>query len=193
MKIYFAGPLFTPYVRQFISDHAQILRDNGIEPFVPHESFRPEVTDQMVESLIQKGLLTKEALQQKPAVKLVADLVRAGTVGRGELGLAPVTPQVIFEKDLGGLAASNAVVALLDGTQVDDGTACEIGIFHGLMREDPSKKGIIGFLTDFRALRNVENGYGINFFVLGVIEEGGMILDNFEDVVKQLKVWDAEL
>lgn len=193
MKIYFAGPLFTPYVRQFISDHAQILRDNGIEPFVPHESFRPEVTDQMVESLMQKGLLTKEALQQKPAVKLVADLVRAGTVGRGELGLAPVTPQVIFEKDLGGLAASNAVVALLDGTQVDDGTACEIGIFHGLMREDPSKKGIIGFLTDFRALRNAKNGYGINVFVLGVIEEGGMILDNFEDVIRQIKAWDAEL
>ena len=193
MKIYFAGPLFTPYVRQFISDHAQILRDNGIEPFVPHESFRPEVTDQMLESLIQQGLLTREALQQKPAVQLVADLVRAGTVGRGELGLAPVTPQVIFEKDLGGLASSNAVVAILDGTQVDDGTACEIGIFHGLMRKDPSKKGVIGYLTDFRALRNAEKGFGLNHFVLGVIEEGGMILDNFEDVIKQLKAWDAEL
>ena len=51
----------------------------------------------------------------------------------------------------------------------------------------------IGFLTDFRALRNAENGYGINFFVLGVIEEGGIILDSFDDVVEQLKVWDAEL
>ena len=45
MKIYFAGPLFTPYVRQFISEHAQILRENNIGPFVPHESFMPMVRE----------------------------------------------------------------------------------------------------------------------------------------------------
>ena len=193
MKIYFAGPLFTPYTRQFISEHAQILRDNDIEPFVPHENFRPDVSPRMVESLIRKGLLTRESLETQPITELVADLVLKGQIGRAELGLSPVTSEVIFEKDLDGLTQANAVIALLDGTQVDDGTACEIGIFYGLLRKDPSKKGIIGLMTDFRALRRADNGYGINLFVLGIIEECGVILDDFDDVVKQLKVWDAEL
>ena len=52
MKIYFAGPLFTPYVRDFISRHAQNLRDNGIDPFVPHESFKPKVTPEMASALV---------------------------------------------------------------------------------------------------------------------------------------------
>jgi nucleoside 2-deoxyribosyltransferase len=85
------------------------------------------------------------------------------------------------------------VVALLDGTQVDDGTACEIGIFYGLLREDPYKKGIAGFMTDSRGLRRIEHGYGLNLFVLGVIEECGKVFSDFEDVVDQLKAWDAEL
>ncbi|HUT15334.1 MAG TPA: nucleoside 2-deoxyribosyltransferase [Anaerolineae bacterium] len=192
MKIYFAGPLFTPYVRDFISQHAQILRDNGIDPFVPHESFKPEVSPEILESLVQKGLITQEALEKQSATDLVLTLVRKGRVKREELGLPPVTPEVIFEKDMVGVASANAVVALLDGTQVDDGTACEIGIFCGLMRTDPAKKGIIGFMTDSRGLRRADHSHGINLFVLGAIEECGMILDDFQDVIKQLQIWEAE-
>ncbi len=193
MKIYFAGPLFTPYVQEFISRHAQILRDNNITPFVPHESFKPQVTPEMVESLVEKGLLTREALEQHSATELVVGLIRKRKVKREELGLPPVTPEVIFDKDMDGVASANAVVALLDGTQVDDGTACEIGIFYGLMRNDPTKKGIAALMTDFRGLRRAGRGYGINLFVLGVIEECGKIFDDFDDLVQQLKAWEQEL
>jgi nucleoside 2-deoxyribosyltransferase len=37
MKIYFAGPLFTPYERSFIDQCAKRMRDAGMEVFVPHE------------------------------------------------------------------------------------------------------------------------------------------------------------
>ena len=43
---------------------------------------------------------------------------------------------------------------------VDDGTACEIGIFYALMQADPSKKGILGLLTDLRGTRGHE-GHGL--------------------------------
>src|SRR5437867_13455149 len=38
MRVYFAGPLFTPYERSFIDEGAARLRAEGIEVFVPHES-----------------------------------------------------------------------------------------------------------------------------------------------------------
>ena len=193
MKIYFAGPLFTPYVRDFISKHAQMLRDSGIDPFVPHESFKPEVTPEILESLVQKGLISQEALEKQSATDLVSTLVRKGRVKREELGLPPLTPEVIFEKDMVGVASAHAVVALLDGTQVDDGPACEIGIFCGLTHTDPTKKGIIGFMTDSRGLRRADHGHGINLFVLGAIEECGMIMNDFQDVIQQLQIWETEL
>lgn len=193
MKIYFAGPLFTPYVRDFISKHAQILRDNGIDPFVPHESFNPPVTPEMVDLLVEKGLLTEDQLQHLPASELVVDLMRSGKVKPQDLGLPRLSPEVIFDKDMEGVSSANAVVALLDGTQVDDGTACEIGIFYGLSCSDPTKKGIAAFMTDSRGVRKPEHGYGVNMFVLGVVEEIGQIFVDFDDVVKQLKQWEKEL
>jgi nucleoside 2-deoxyribosyltransferase len=193
MKIYFAGPLFTPYVRQFISRHAQILRDNGIDPFVPHESFNPTVTPEMIDILIERGLLTHQQLEHRPAPELVVELMRGGKIKPQELGLARFGPEEVFDKDMEGLSSANAVVALLDGTQVDDGTACEIGIFYGLSRTDPTKKGIVGFTTDSRGVRKPEHGFGINMFVLGVIDEIGQVFADFSDVVTQLKVWGQEL
>ena len=142
---------------------------------------------------MQKGLITQEALEKQSATDLVLTLVRKGQVKREELGLPPLTPEVIFEKDMVGVASANAVVALLDGTQVDDGTACEIGIFCALMRTDPAKKGIIGLMTDSRGMRRATRGHGINLFVLGAIEECGMVMNDFRDVIKQLQIWEAEL
>jgi nucleoside 2-deoxyribosyltransferase len=42
MKIYFAGPLFTPYERTFIDQCAKRMRDAGMEVFVPHEIPLPD-------------------------------------------------------------------------------------------------------------------------------------------------------
>jgi nucleoside 2-deoxyribosyltransferase len=94
----------------------------------------------------------------------------------------------IFVKDWDGLTAANACVAILDGPMVDDGTACEIGIFYALMQSDPSKKGIVGLLTDLRGTRGVE-GHGLNLFVEGCVEAGGTICRTFDEVLAVLESW----
>ncbi len=53
----------------------------------------------------------------------------------------------IFEKCISELDESNIVVAILDGTQVDDGTAWEIGYFYRTKKNDSK---IYGIRTDFR-------------------------------------------
>lgn len=143
MRVYFAGPLFTPYERGFIDECAARLRAEGHEVFVPHENVLATVT---------------------------------------------TTAAWVFEKDLGGLQWAEAVVAVLDGPMVDDGTACEIGLFYGLMEADPSKKGIVGLSTDLRGQRSGE-GHGLNLFVDGCIEAAGEICDSLDRVVEVLAGW----
>ena len=60
----------------------------------------------------------------------------------------------IFDRCREHLDRSDAVVALLDGTQVDDGTAWEIGYFYA--RRRPGKP-IIGIRTDFRKAGDTAN------------------------------------
>jgi len=87
VRVYLAGPLFTPYERSFIDECATRLRADGIEVFVPHEN---------------------------------------------ALAAGDTSATTIFAKDWKGLSDADAVVAVLDGSMVDDGTACEIGIFYAL-------------------------------------------------------------
>ncbi|MDX6466093.1 MAG: hypothetical protein QOI27_1133 [Gaiellaceae bacterium] len=141
MKVYFAGPLFTPYERGYIDECAARLRADGFDVFVPHEH---------------------------------------------ELAQSDTTAEWIFRKDMDGLGPANAVLALLDGPMVDDGTACEIGIFYALMQSDPSKKGIVGLLTDLRGTRGESNG--LNLFVEGCVEAtGGEIAGSFEGALAALR------
>ena len=143
MKIYFAGPLFTPYERSYIDECAARLRDEGFDVFVPHEH---------------------------------------------ELAVgADVTAEWIFAKDRPGIEGANAMVAVLDGPMVDDGTACEIGMFHGLMRSDPTKKGIVGLLTDIRGQRGESSG--VNLFVQGVIDDAGGIVGSIDEALVLLREW----
>jgi len=148
MKIYFAGPLFTPYERSFIDECAAKLRAAGMEVFVPHEIALPE----------------------------------------------QVTSAFIFEVDSKAVLDAHAVLALLDGPMVDDGTAVEIGIFWSAMSADPSKKGIVGLVTDTRVIRdrNMIDGKGINLFVRGCIEDRGVLVDNFDSAFEILKGWHDE-
>jgi len=148
MRIYFAGPLFTPYERGFIDECAAQLRAAGFDVFVPHEH----------------------------------ELALDGTV----------TAERIFAKDWAALSAANAVLALLDGPMIDDGTACEIGIFYALMRSDDSKKGIVGLVTDLRATRDSERegeARGLNLFVVGCIEAAGTIVTSLDAAQGVLEGW----
>jgi hypothetical protein len=113
-----------------------------------------------------------------------------------EQRLTPFTARRVFEYDHDeGLARAHAVVAWVDGPTVDDGTACEIGIFHGMMRADPWRKGILGLATDDRLRRrgaSLEHG-GLNLFVAGVIERAGGLCWSLEEVKARLLAWQAEL
>ena len=141
MRIYFAGPLFTPYERGYIDECAARLRADGFEVFVPHEN---------------------------------------------ELAQSDTTSEWIFAKDMEGLGPANAVLALLDGPMVDDGTACEIGIFFALMQSDASKKGVVGLLTDLRGTRGESTV--LNLFVQGCIEAtGGEVVGSFDEALDALR------
>lgn len=141
MRIYFAGPLFTPYERGYIDECTAQLRDDGFEVFVPHEH---------------------------------------------ELAQSNTTAAWIFAKDMEGLEPADAVLALLDGPMVDDGTACEIGIFYALMQSDSTKKGVVGLLTDLRGTRGESSG--LNLFVEGCIEAtGGEVVSSFDDALAALR------
>jgi hypothetical protein len=140
VRIYLAGPLFTPYERAYLDECAARLRAERFDVFVPHEH---------------------------------------------ALALGNPSAAEIFAKDMEGLTGAEAVLAVVDGSQVDDGTACEIGLFYALMQSDRSKKGIVGLLTDLRALR-LEEGHGLNLFVEGCVEAVGEIVESIDEAAAAL-------
>ena len=105
-----------------------------------------------------------------------------GLVGRD------ATSEEVFEVDAGGVEAADAVLAVLDGPSVDDGTACEIGLFHGLKQRDPERKGVVGLLTDLRGERRGD--FAMNLFVRGCIEAGGgAVVDSLDEALALLHRW----
>jgi len=95
----------------------------------------------------------------------------------------------VYATDLAGIQSANAVLAWLDGSQVDDGTAVEIGIFTRLCAENPSKhRAIIGLCTDIRTVRRrgVAPGDGLNLFVAGAIESVGEITWSVDEAIAAL-------
>jgi nucleoside 2-deoxyribosyltransferase len=104
--------------------------------------------------------------------------------------LADVTLEEVYRIDSEGLRSSNALVAWLDGPIVDDGTACEIGMFAELVRSGGEHyRGIVAITTDIRLERrragNVVGG-GMNLFVGGAIESSGRICHTVDEVVAAL-------
>ena len=61
------------------------------------------------------------------------------------------SPQQIFRANLQALSECDVMVAMLDGPQVDDGTAWEIGYFF------MQGKKILGIRTDFRRAGETDN------------------------------------
>ena len=64
--------------------------------------------------------------------------------------LGPKAELEIFSRCKSHLDDAGLMIALLDGSQVDDGTAWEIGYFYA--KKSPEQK-IIGIRTDFRRSR----------------------------------------
>ena len=105
--------------------------------------------------------------------------------------LADVTLDQVYRIDSEGLQSANALVAWLDGPIVDDGTACEIGMFAELVRSGGDQyRGIVAISTDIRLERrrqvNVVGG-GMNLFVAGAIETCGRICHTVDEVLAALR------
>jgi nucleoside 2-deoxyribosyltransferase len=122
------------------------------------------------------------------ATRLRADGIEVFVPHENALAAGDTSAATIFAKDWQGLSNADAVVAVLDGSMVDDGTACEIGIFYALMQADSTKKGIVGLLTDLRSTLGHE-GHGLNLFVLGCIEAAGKVCSSMDEVSSVLAEW----
>lgn len=105
--------------------------------------------------------------------------------------LTDVTLDHVYRIDSNGLHSANALVAWLDGPVIDDGTACEIGMFAELVHGGgPQYRGIVAIATDIRlARRRQQNvvGGGMNLFVGGAIESCGRIVHTIDEVVAALR------
>jgi hypothetical protein len=104
--------------------------------------------------------------------------------------LADVSVDEVYRIDTEGLRSANALVAWLDGAMVDDGTACEIGMFAQLVRSGSEDyRGIVAIATDLRLERRRQQdvvGGGLNLFVGGAIESCGKIVHTVDEVVAAL-------
>jgi hypothetical protein len=110
---------------------------------------------------------------------------------RKDLVGVDVTAEAVFAADAGGVVDADAVLAVLDGPSVDDGTACEIGLFYGLKQRDPERSGVVGLLTDLRGERRGE--FAINLFVRGCIDaSGGAVVDSLDDAIAILGRWRSD-
>lgn len=98
----------------------------------------------------------------------------------GDIGVAG-TRTDIFSEDLRTLDEASIVVALLDGADVDSGTAVEIGYAYA------KGKKIFGLLTDFRA-HPVRQGAPakINNMIWGACEEGQTIFGSLDKLAEAL-------
>lgn len=106
--------------------------------------------------------------------------------------LQELTPAEVFRVDSAGVRSANALVAWLDGPMVDDGTACEIGMFAALAASgDPRYRGIVAIVTDLRLerRRGVAPGDGMNLFVTGAIASCGRVCWSVDEAVETLRAW----
>jgi hypothetical protein len=105
----------------------------------------------------------------------------------------PFDAPTILSVDSAGIRDSQAMVAILDGPAIDDGTACEVGIYSELVRTRPDRyRGIVGYSVDWRLKRRLDAGMvdgGLNLFVAGAVREFGRLVWTWEDVLSTLDDW----
>lgn len=83
--------------------------------------------------------------------------------------------RTIYERDLGGLERSDVVVAVLDGPDVDSGTAYEVGYARA------KGKPVVGLKTDLRVFAEGEE-------LNNMIAQGLRVLvRNFDELLAELR------
>jgi hypothetical protein len=109
--------------------------------------------------------------------------------------LRELTPAEVYRVDAEGVRSANVLLAWLDGSSIDDGTACEIGMFAELVERDERRyRGIVGLVTDLRLERRRGNaaGDGMNLFVAGAIEACGRICWSVDEAVEALRELESQ-
>ena len=170
MKVYFSAPQNTPYQRDFVNSCTALLGNSGFNVFL--------ATDPYI-----NYPLAFEQTRESNGEPVISDETNPGRLKKNTFA------NQVFARNFAELSGSDILIALLDGSQVDDRVACEIGIFYGLMRTDPTKRGILGLATDIRSLRRCNSNYGINIFTLGTLEEVGEVKENLDGIIERLLHW----
>ena len=185
-----------------------ILRSRGVEKEL--SGGEPATTNNRME--LMAAIAALEALKRPCRVRLYTDsqYLRDGITrwlpvwkarGWRTAGKTPVKNVDLWQRleaaaaphriDTEGLRSANALVAWLDGAMVDDGTACEIGMFAELVRSESARyRGIVAIATDLRLERRRRQdvvGGGMNLFVGGAIESCGKIVHAVDEVVAALR------
>ncbi len=104
--------------------------------------------------------------------------------------LTELTPAEVYRVDAEARRSASVLLAWLDGPSIDDGTACEIGMFAQLAESDETRyRGIVGLVTDLRLerRRGTAAGDGMNLFVAGAIEAHGRICWSVDEAVEALR------
>lgn len=113
--------------------------------------------------------------------------------------------QLIANGDNERLDKTDVLIACIDGDVIPAGTAAEIGKFHEKITRGDDKY-IIGICTDNRqchithsaqkdaggAAEPGEQQYSYhNLYVTGLIKQGGVLVDNIDDVMTYLGEWEV--
>jgi nucleoside 2-deoxyribosyltransferase len=90
----------------------------------------------------------------------------------------------IGQRNSAAIRSADLLVALLDGQEVDSGTAAEVGYGAGLA------KPCFGLRTDLR--ENGEAGVEVNLQVVSfILDSGGQIAGSLAELVTLLADWEA--
>jgi nucleoside 2-deoxyribosyltransferase len=100
---------------------------------------------------IKQGIQNWAALQGL-ALDVVYPYELVESAGQG--GGSELAGQGVFDLCEGALRETDLLVATLDGAQVDDGTAWEMGFFYAFNRG--ARERILGIRTDFRRAGDAE-------------------------------------
>jgi len=100
----------------------------------------------------------------------------------GDIGIHEEGRENTFFSDLKYLDNAKVIIALLDGSDVDSGTAVELGYAYA------HRKEIFGLLTDWRRWGPDEKVHNINNMIWGVCGKGKRIYRKIdEEFIRSLK------
>ena len=92
-----------------------------------------------------------------------------------------IEDQKIYEHNMGSLNDCDIMIAILDGKDVDSGTAFEIGYFTN------QNKIVLGLLTDKRSYdEDCDLNYKLNTMIYGATNCGINVFSDIDDLIEDL-------